>query len=342
VIRADDVRYPGADLTSLDGVTSPGVNAEERTLRPARDAGLALEGRRARQARLQAAQRRQRTVAGVLAVVALGALALGWQYSSDRQAKAEPLAGLPPLEAPVQRSSGPSAGLPVISASPAPADPTPLLASYRGLPIRLPVAVEDLTEVGFHQASYAYALRLKTKVGDANMAKAKKDRSTHRDVSKQQGGENAWLTGKVLRMWRARPGKPDTAIDVGADPGSPVYAPVTGTVVKVKRFKLYDRFTDVELHIQPDNRPQLDLVMIHLDDVSARPGDRVIAGVSRVAVVRRISKGIASQLRSYTRNRGYHTHLQLNDATDPRYKGLEGAITASAGPTPAAHRPSAR
>ncbi len=77
--------------------------------------------------------------------------------------------------------------------------------------------------------------------------------------------------------------------------------------------------------------------MIHLDDVTAAPGDRVVAGATRIAAVRRIDKRIASQLRSYTKNRGYHTHMQLNDATDPTYKGLKGAIAVSAPSTPTQH-----
>jgi len=327
VIRADEVRYPGTDIAPTDGLESESTSSEERSLRPARDTGLALEGRRTRESRRRAAQQRQQVIAGIVAVAVLGALALGWQYSSDRRAKAEPLTGLPSTDVPITRTSAPSPALPVARAATKPADPTPLLASYQGLQIRLPVSVADLTEVGFHQASYPYALRVKTKVPDANMTSAKKDKSTHRDKSEQATGPTAWLTGRVLRMWRARPGKPDTAIDVGARPGSDVFAPVSGTVVKVKHFKLYEKYGDVEVHIQPDGHPKLDLVMIHLDDVSCAPGDRVLAGVTRIAAVRRIDRRIASQLRSYTKNRGYHTHVQLNDATYPKYKGLEGAIT---------------
>ena len=59
-------------------------------------------------------------------------------------------------------------------------------------------------------------------------------RGTSRDTSRQPTGADAVLVGKVLRMWRARPGKPDTAADVGAKPGTNVISPVTGTVVKIK------------------------------------------------------------------------------------------------------------
>jgi len=328
------VRYPGVELPGSgapDDVPDEYERwlAQGRTLRPARDTGLALEGRRARETKRRAAQQRQQAIAGIAAVLVLGALALGWQYSSDRRAKAEGFTtalaetGSPALS----RTNGPSAGLPVARAATRPIEPTPIFASYRSLKLHLPVSVADLTELGFHQASYAYARRLKTKLPDADMTDAKKDRSTHRDKAEQKAGTNALLTGAVLRMWRNRPGKPDTAVDVGANPGSDVFAPLSGTVVKVKAFDLYGKYSDYEIHIQPDGYPTIDCVMIHLDDVSCAPGDRVIAGVTRIAAVRKLAKGVGPQLRSYTTNGGHHTHVQLNDSTYPRYKGLEGAIT---------------
>jgi hypothetical protein len=122
-------------------------------------------------------------------------------------------------------------------------------------------------------------------------------------------------------MWRDRPGKPDSAADVGANPGSPVYAPVSGTVVKVKKYKLYGKWNDVEVHIQPTGQPTLDVVMIHLDDVSATPGDRVVGGVTQLAVVRKLPKAVGSQLRSYTNNAGYHTPSR---STTPRIPSTRG------------------
>jgi hypothetical protein len=37
------------------------------------------------------------------------------------------------------------------------------------------------------------------------------------------------------------------------------------------------------------------------------------------------------QLGSYTKGGGNHVHMQVNDATDPKYKGLKGAIDPDAG-----------
>jgi murein DD-endopeptidase MepM/ murein hydrolase activator NlpD len=123
-------------------------------------------------------------------------------------------------------------------------------------------------------------------------------------------------------MWRARPGKPDSAADVGAAPGSTVYSPVDGTVVRIRPYKLYGRVDDFEIHIQPTGHPELDLVMIHVDELQVAKGDAVSAGVTPLAVVRKISDQIHTQLADYVTEGGNHAHFQINDVTNPDYKGL--------------------
>ncbi len=202
-------------------------------------------------------------------------------------------------------------------------DPTPLFANYGPIEIRLPVAVTSLTEVGFHQASYKWALAIETPLPDANMDAAR-GKGTGRDLTAQASGEDSVLSGSVLRMWRSRPGKPNTAIDVGAEPGTTVLAPVTGRVVRVRAYDLYGKYPDFEVHIQPEGRPEVDCVLIHIENPTVAAGDTVIAGVTSVGSVRRLSDRITMQLAEYTKGKGDHIHIQLNDATDPTYKGLEG------------------
>ncbi len=287
-----------------------------------RDTGLALEGRAARQRRHRA--RAQRTMIGwsLIAVLALGVGAYAWWGSSERKAAASPLTDLPAATAAAHQKPGTivAASRPIIP------DPTPIFARYRSLQIRLPVAVKDLTEVGFHQAAYPYARHMSTPLTEADNSDTKDARGTGRDASKQPTGADAVLEGKFIRMWRARPGEPDTATDVGAPPGSDVFAPVSGTIVKIKKYKLYGKHDDYEIHIQPHGWPDIDLVMIHVTDLSAGVGDEVVGGVTRIAAIRKLSDKVHHQLRDYTDDGGDHTHLQINNASDPRYKGLEGAI----------------
>ena len=119
------------------------------------------------------------------------------------------------------------------------AAPTPIFAFWRGLNLYLPVPPSQLTEIGFHQAAYTYALHMQTKLRTADMTGVR-GKGTGR-VQSETVGPDGRLNVLVLRMWRPRPGKPDSAADVGAMPGVSVISPVTGTVVKVKSYKLYGK-----------------------------------------------------------------------------------------------------
>lgn len=318
MIRAKEIRYPGANVPAAENDEYEQWKEGGRRFRPALDTGLAIEGRAARQQRLARRAMLQRLyVSG--AVIAVMCLALiAWRHHSDQHAVGG-LFSSSPAKTASARAADPKVEPKV--------DPTPVFASYGSLQLRLPVSVADLTEIGFHQASYTYALHLKTTLTDADMASAKRDKSTHRDKSVQETGPAAVLTGSALRMWRSRPGKPDSAADVGAKAGSDVLAPVSGVIVKVKSYKLYNKYPDYEIHIRPKGFDSIDCVMIHIDDISCEPGDEVTAGVTRIGAVRLLSDRVHHQLGDYTLGGGDHTHIQLNNSADARYKGLEGAIT---------------
>ena len=288
-----------------------------------RDTGLALEGRAARQQR-QRARARRRTIGWSLALTTLLVLAsFGWWTSSERRAAADPFAG---SSADSVAAAHKRQGL-GFSAGSAKADPTPLFASYRSLQLRLPVSTASLSEVGFHQAAYTYARHMTTTLKEADNSDTRAAKSTGRETSTQPTGADAMLQGSFIRMWRSRPGNPDSAADVGAPPGSDVFSPVNGTVTKIKPYKLYGKHDDFEIHIQPTGWADVDLVIIHVTDLSVAVGDKVDGGVTRLAAVRKLSDRVHHQLGDYTGDGGDHVHLQLNDARDPRYKGLEGAIT---------------
>lgn len=314
-LNTDQVRYPGHDLSALEAAScSPAENPGG--LRSVRDTGLALEGRLSRERRLKARQARSRAIS-LAAVAALVITAgIGWRFVSDSEASGSAMTS----------SVAVASAVPDALSAEELRDPTPLLAEYKGLQMRVPVPLDALTEVGFHQASNNFALSMTTELPTAGTDQSKADRSTGRDLSLQEAGPDAWLQGSVLRMWRSRPGQPDTAVDIGAPAGTDVYSPVTGTIVKIKEFQLYGKYPDFEIHIRPDGFEDIDCVLIHVGDLSVKAGDRVTAGVTRIAAVRLLSDRITHQLGEYTQDGGDHVHVQLNNAAHPEYKGLEGAI----------------
>lgn len=317
VRRDDGVRVIRSNMSDTH-VTVHGLGS-------VRDTGLAVEGRIARQRRHRERARRRAIAWSLVAVLAVSAGAFSWWSSSERRAAATPLTEATAPSATTTPAHKTPATT-ISSVRPILPSATPIFATYGSLKIHLPVAVTDLTEVGFHQASYTYALHMKTPLVEADNSDTHDAHGTGRVASTQPTGEDAVLQGKFIRMWRDRPGTPDTAADVGAPPGSNVYAPVSGTIVKIKAYKLYGKYDDYEIHIQPKGWPNLDLVMIHVTDLSSTVGENVVAGETRIAAIRKLSDRVRHQLAEYTADGGDHTHIQLNNAKDPRYKGLEGAI----------------
>ena len=281
-------------------------------------------------ARAETAQRRQRRV--LLTGAAMLLVAAAVMLILPRIDAFETI--LRPRLATADAAEGSAAGLEIVEpmADPdtLPTQKTALIARYGDIVLRLPVEASTLTEISFHQASYGWALPLTTPLEDASVSQARQARGTGHPVE-QPHGEDAILDCSILRLWRTGgQGNPDTAIDVGAPVGAPVIAPVDGTVVLVRPYLLYGKYDDVEIHIRPTGRPDLDVVLLHTSDPVVEAGDEVIGGITKLSYIRRLDDKMPLQLRTYVpeSDGGNHVHVQINDATHPDYKGLEGAIDA--------------
>ena len=207
--------------------------------------------------------------------------------------------------------------------------PTPLIAEYGDVLIHCPVTTADLTELVFHQSDLEWALPVTTQLPEADPEQASNHRGTNRPAEQPTG--DVYLNGSALHLWRSKAyTEMDTAIDCGARPGCPVYAPCDGTVVNVRQYLLENEIEDYEVHIQPYGHPELDMVVIHITDVCVEKGDQVVGGQTQIASVRNLQEYLAGiQLEDYAPvdAGGNHTHIQLNDTTFEGYqeKRLEGA-----------------
>lgn len=205
-------------------------------------------------------------------------------------------------------------------------------ASYGDIPIYCPIKTSDLTAIIFHQASYAYALQMDTELPRADGETAYNEHYLRVNHEQSSG---IWVDADTVHAWRTTASTNiDTSIDAGAVAGTPVYAPVTGTVVLVTEYQLFDQLTDIEIHIQPEGHPELDVVVIHTTDPLVKAGDKVIAGATQISYVRDIASVIGDiQLDAYTSedDPGNHAHVQINDADYEGYREtkLQGAITVS-------------
>lgn len=274
---------------------------------PARDTGITPRSTDERARRRRAAKKRARIEVAVVAGAAIIALLVGWRATlpSERVVPDLTVASERPTTEQVAVKRGDLS------------DPTPFFGSYRSLHLYLPIPVASLTELAFHQASGNIAIPIDSLLPDADMNVVTKNHGSGRAESTATAGPTV-LTGSVLRMWRSnRSGAPDTAADIGAAAGTPVFAPVTGTVVQVRAYKLYEKYDDYEIHIQPNGWPEIDVVIIHVDAPTVEAGDHVIGGISSIASVRKLSDRVTPQISAYTKDAGDHVHLQLNRIAVP-------------------------
>ena len=207
--------------------------------------------------------------------------------------------------------------------------PTPLIATYGDLLIHSPIFPRDLTEIEYHQASYDTALPMKPLLTIVDTEETMEKHGTNHILWEDQPYGNVPLIGEAVSTWRLDSvGEEMTSVDVGAKAGTWVYAPVTGTVVKIRTYSLYDLIDDYEVHIQSPDHPELDIVVLHIDQLTIKVGDEVFGGCTRIGKVRDMGEDIDSNLMNFTMppDPGNHCHVQVNDATRADYPGLVGAL----------------
>ncbi|MDR1775376.1 MAG: M23 family metallopeptidase [Actinomycetes bacterium] len=322
---------------SIEQVYGSGVSP----IRPARDAGLTLTTRAERRAAEKRRARTQRLVAAVVVLVIVFAAGMIWMASSNKAAEEQPFSERTPSARGTTAAAGTNngtgsgsdsaAGGSVAGANDAgttssetSGSPTPIVATYKKMQVRLPVALEDLTEVAFHPANYGYAVKLSTHMPELSLEKAKKKKGTGRDISVQPAGADALLVGSCLKMWRSGRGtNVMTSMDIGAAAGTVTYAPVDGVVSSVRVYRYDNKVNDYEIHVACDDAPGIEMVMIHVKKPVVQTGDVVVGGVTPMAQVRNISKYVRNQLATYTGDKGNHTHIQFNDTTAASYKARQ-------------------
>ena len=202
---------------------------------------------------------------------------------------------------------------PVPTALPAPparllpsGPPAPLMVSrYGDLRIQLPIAQSSVTAIGYHAA------------GDGVLPLEALGRQGNEGVLARLGhkifggGHGAF----VYYQLGGGSGPSTGELDVGAAPGTAVYAPVDGTVVAISDFLLDGRAYGSRVDIQPSTAPSLVVSLTHLrPDSALTVGSSVSASTTRVGRVVDVSGAQRQALRRYTQDAGNHVALSLHPA----------------------------
>ncbi|HEY4349227.1 MAG TPA: hypothetical protein VGM80_16750 [Gaiellaceae bacterium] len=246
----------------------------------------------ARQHRRDDAQRRRVAVAIALAVVATGTLLVTAFGGGDH---------------PTASIAGPAMAARLLPVGPPAQAPVARLDSRLDsqLTIDLPINKSRITAIGYFAASDG-ALSL-TPIGtQANQGLLK------RVVHTIFGG------GSGSPRWYLLPGGdgPSTsALDVGAPPGTDVYAPVNGTIVGIEKVILNGKTYGQRIEIQPVQAPSLVVSVSNIAaDQALAVGSTVTQGSSKLGGLLDLSGVEKQTLSRYTNDAGNHVLIEVHAA----------------------------
>lgn len=278
----------GADLGSIPGVGGVAVHVDSRPV----NVSLSRPGRR----------RVKPAVAGLVALILLPA---AWAGTIGARGAADAV----PEDVAIRSLDETAAGEAAAAAAPpatgalagdaTPAAP-PVFARFDQLALHLPS--EEVELVGFHEAAYGDALEM------APHGQLARNENTTKFSAPSAAAEGPRY---VVLSSRGRVHAATSAVDVVMRDDVTVTSVVTGTVTDVRPYALYGKYPDTRIEIMPADRPDLRVVLIHVDGVRVRPGDAVTAGETVLATTANRFP-FASHIDRYSEpDRWPHVHLEV-------------------------------
>ncbi|MBE0447531.1 MAG: hypothetical protein IBX64_05445 [Actinobacteria bacterium] len=170
------------------------------------------------------------------------------------------------------------------------------------LELSLPGKEGSIIGVGFHEAERQEALAITPSVEYLN----KETTATVRNAVAHLKGPVFFVMGS-----RGRRSAPTSAIDVAMVPYAEIYSPVDGIVTTVKTYNLYNKVIDYHVEIQPDGYPDLRVVIIHIDNVQLKVGQKLERRETFIGWLRPLPQ-IKSQINKYLPEPADHIHIQVN------------------------------
>jgi hypothetical protein len=203
---------------------------------------------------------------------------------------------------PTVRLTAPASAARLLPAGP----PTPQAVARLGtLTVDLPVNQTRITAIGYHGAADG-ALALAPMGTQANQGLL---RRVARSIF---GG------GSSGPHWYQLPGgegPATSALDVGAAPGTDVYAPADGTIVGIGKMILDGKVRGERIDIQPTSAPSLVLSVANIAvDPSLRVGAAVTAGSTKLGTLLDLAKVERQTLARYTNDAGNHVLVEVHAA----------------------------
>ena len=178
-----------------------------------------------------------------------------------------------------------------------------VVATVGNLQIRLPVAADEVTAIGFHPADGG-ALELQPvgrQVNEGLLAR----------LWRRIAG--ARKAGPVWYQLGDRPGT--DVVDVGAVPGTAVYAPVDGTVIAISDYVLDGKARGARIDLRPSDSPSVVVSLVHVQpDPSLTVGSPTLAAASRLGTVVDAAAVERQALAAHARSGGNNVEMEVRPA----------------------------
>jgi len=177
------------------------------------------------------------------------------------------------------------------------------VATLNGLRIQLPIAADRVTAIGYHGAGDgALALEPIGRQGNEGLFR----RLARRIFG---GGDSDLVWYQINRG----AGAATSGLDVGAAPGTDVYAPVHGTIVGITPYIIGGRQFGSRIDIQPTTAPSVVLSLTH---ARARPGlsvgAEVTAATTKIGTLLDLSGVERQALARFTNDAGNHVGVEVH------------------------------
>ncbi|MFA5867850.1 MAG: M23 family metallopeptidase [Actinomycetota bacterium] len=173
-----------------------------------------------------------------------------------------------------------------------------------GLTLYLYAPYKNIRGIGYHESSHLRAYSL-TPIGQCLI----NDNGSDVDVSLDS---KAQLPTYYIMETRGEYAYGTTVADIAMDPGTPVLAPVSGTVIKIESKVIYEEFEDLQVEVVPDGLPNVRVAFLHIDQIKVKPGDKVKQGKTVMGIPRDWRPYFASELDDYVKPPTPHVHVQVN------------------------------
>ena len=183
------------------------------------------------------------------------------------------------------------------------AGPGVVLAEVAGVYISSPVRPENLTGLGYHPEGESL---VQMSPRGRNLSGNPMSRLFMADSTPEK-------IQYYLMDPAGRPGPRTGALDVGAEAGTTVYAPVTGTVMAVRPDPVLQEGGKV-VEMKPADNPDIRITVSLVQGINGELGPRspVTAGITELGRVADSRKVLNPQLASYTSGSGNHVTVSVS------------------------------